>query len=304
MMSRIIYFWLGLMIGLSLSLSDAFADYPMSFENKGRVITVRAAPKKALTFGTPAAEIMAALGLGPFMLGRIQGREGLLPEYEAALKEVPKYFDPDVESQEIVKGADFFFGQFPKDAREIRWDWLPVYVLEPGSLEDLYQRIREIGQIFQVEDRADRLLTELNDKLYQTTSRLTSYEPIKALVYDIRADGVYTAGGPDFESRLVDLAGGDNIFSDLEAWSKVTPEEILARDPEAIIVLDYGTEEAEKKVASLKAHPVLSQTRAVKLDKILIMTLNSLESGLRAPQAVETLAKFFHPSLYEVNASK
>jgi iron complex transport system substrate-binding protein len=289
---------LGLLIGVMGSVPVAYADFPMSFENKGRLVTVKKAPQKVLTFGVPAAEIMAALDLGPVVMGRIHNREGLWPEYEAALKAVPKIAGPDQITQEIVQGADFFFGSFPPSAQELSWDWLPVYVLEPGSFEDLYQRIRDIGQIFEVEERAETVLAKLNDQLYQTTRRVQNYEPVKTIVYDPRADGLYVCGGTDFESRLVSLAGGVNVFADRPEWSKVTAAEILDREPEAIVLVQYGDKAPELKTADLKADPILSKLMAVTNNKILVLDLEALESGLRAGLTVAVLAKFFHPSLF------
>jgi iron complex transport system substrate-binding protein len=289
---------LGLAWGQIFAIAAAQAAYPMSFENKGRLVTVWRAPQKAVAFGVPAAEIMAALNLGSVMIGRVQGSEPLWPEFEAALKGVPKVLAKDQVDSEFASGADFFFGRFAADSRELSWDWLPVYVLEPGGFEDLYRRIRDIGQIFQVQGRAETVLAGLNASLNRTVSRLTDYVPVKTLVYDPRPDGIYVAGDTDFESRLLVLAGGQNVFADRPGWSKATAEEIVARQPEAFIVLKRGPIPTETRVANLKAHPVLNKLKAVENDKILVMGLEALESGLRAGQTVEILAKFFHPSLF------
>ena len=44
-----------------------------------------------------------------------------------------------------------------------------------------------------------------------------------------------------FESLLVGFAGGDNIFKDLneKQWVTVSYEEVLARDPDVILIHDY-----------------------------------------------------------------
>lgn len=61
------------------------------------------------------------------------------------------------------------------------------------------------------------------------------------LVYDSGNDGVFTCSGTNFESLLVGFAGGDNIFKDLneKQWVTVSYEEVLARDPDVILIHDY-----------------------------------------------------------------
>jgi iron complex transport system substrate-binding protein len=231
------------------------------------------------------------------MIGRVQGNGDLSPEYEVALKGVP-IFGYTNQVFDVAIKADFFLGRFSPNAEELSWNWAPIYVLEPASLVDLFQRIREIGQIFEVGKRAEAVLADLSARLNRIESRLIDYEPVKALVYDRRADGIYVAGGTDIESRLLDLAGGENVFADLKGWSQVTAGEILARQPEAVIVLDNGPTAVELKVANLKADPTLAKLEAIKDGKIIALSLDSLESGLRAAQAVEALARFFHPSLF------
>ncbi|MDR2141504.1 MAG: ABC transporter substrate-binding protein [Deltaproteobacteria bacterium] len=295
---KIIGLCLILALGLGIAGPGPWDGYPMSFENKGRVVTVNSQPKKVLTYGVPAAEIMAALGLSQFVVGQAYAGEGLLPEFEEALKGVPKIYAASQARRKITQGADFIIGRFKPDALELTWDWLPVYVLETKSLEEFYQQVRDLGRIFRIETQAEKVLTKLNESLARTTGVLKNYEPVKALVLDQREDGSYVAGGMDFESRLVNLAGGNNIFADQPGWSKVPAEEILARQPEAVVILAYGSVQPELRLADLKADPILSNLDAVAHDKILVLPFYTMESGIRSALAVDALARFFHPSLF------
>ena len=59
------------------------AEYPMTFENYGRDVTVTQKPQKVLTLGPNCTELFAALGLGDYVIGRslINHSRGPLPEY-------------------------------------------------------------------------------------------------------------------------------------------------------------------------------------------------------------------------------
>jgi iron complex transport system substrate-binding protein len=297
-------FGLGILIFTGLALADlsfaglAYGNYPMSFENNGRILTIKKLPKKALVYGVPAAEIMVSLGLAQTVVGFSYKNGELDPPHKEALKDTPLIESYHDESRLIDKGADFIIGRFALNSPELIRGWPPVYVLGSVTLENFFQQIRELGEIFQIPERSALILADLNARLFKVTKRLEEYEPVKALVYDPRADGIYVPGQEDFATRLVNLAGGVNVFSDRKEWSVATPEEIWDRQPLAIIVPDYGDSQAELKVARLKADPILSKLVAVETDKILVIPLINLGPGVRVATAVESLAKFFHPSLF------
>ncbi|MDR1577348.1 MAG: ABC transporter substrate-binding protein [Deltaproteobacteria bacterium] len=290
---------LSLVVVGSARANFLLAQYPMSFENNGRVITIKRLPKKVLVYGVPAAELMVALGLTSSLAGRAHKDGDLWPECEGALQVVPKIdAAQDKKTLDIIAGADLIIGRFALGSPELSQVWPPVYVLAGGSVDDLYLQVRQLGQIFQIPEQAEKLLAVLSAGLFKVTNRLKEYEPIKTLVFDFRVEGIFAPGRTDFVTRLVGLAGGNEIFSDQPYWSRVTVKEIFQRQPEAIIVPDYGELPVELKVAKLKADPVLSKLAAVANDKILVMSLTDLSPGIRVAQTVEALAQFFHPSLF------
>lgn len=82
----------------------------------------------------------------------------------------------------------------------------------------------------------------------------TYVEPIPVFVFDsASADRLYTIGGTGFQNNLVEMAGGKNIFGDLEKdFADVSMEELVARNPEAIIIVEYYTADLGKeKIAFL-----------------------------------------------------
>ncbi|MDR1085680.1 MAG: ABC transporter substrate-binding protein [Deltaproteobacteria bacterium] len=275
--------------------------YPMAFENHGRTLTVKSKPAKVVTYGVPASELMAALGLDHLLAARVHEdhSRGVLPEYEEALSRVPKISDSFArENKDIADGMDFVIGKFRPASRELRWTYPPVYVLETADFEENRRQIREVGRIFQVEDKAEGIAAGLDRGLAAVAARLTVLYPIKVLILDMRPDGFFAAGSKDFESQLVEAANGGNVFNDMEYWSKVTAPEISARQPEILLLLDYGPTAADNKIAALKEDPTLSKLRAVETGRILVLPLDTLQPGVRVALAVETLARYFHPSLF------
>ena len=60
-------------------------------------------------------------------------------------------------------------------------------------------------------------------------AKVAGRQPLKVLVYDFGGEGVYTCGGTNFETLLIEKAGGQNIFADItdKQWTMVSYEEVL-----------------------------------------------------------------------------
>ena len=126
-------------------------------------------------------------------------------------------------------------------------------------------------------------------------------EPVKVLVYDSGNDGVFTCSGVNFESLLIGLAGGQNLFDDLEEkqWVTVSYEEVLLRQPDVILIHDYDSPSLEEKIAEIQANPTLAQLDCVKNQRFASITLESVLPGDRMAYAVEQMAQAFYPDLWQ-----
>ncbi|MEH6949601.1 ABC transporter substrate-binding protein [Bacillus sp. JJ634] len=101
-------------------------------------------------------------------------------------------------------------------------------------------------------------------------------------------------------NEITTLAGGHNIFSDVkDGWVTVSKEDAVARNPEVIVVIDYGDTTAESKIEFLKQDPALKETSAVQNERFVILPLSAASEGIRAAQAIEILAKGFYPENFK-----
>ena len=166
--------------------------------------------------------------------------------------------------------------------------------------DEQYKEIEDIGTIFDVEDAAADFIQDQKDRLAAVAEKIADQEPVKVLVYDSGNDGVFTCSGINFESLLVGLAGGENIFGDLDEkqWVTVSYEEVLARNPDVILIHDYDSPSVEEKIAEIEANPTLSQLDCVKNERFAVITLESVLPGDRMAYAVETMAADFYPNLF------
>lgn len=279
--------------------------YPMTFQNYDRKVTVTQKPQKVLTLGPNCTELFVALGLGDYVIGRslINHSRGPLEEYADVANSIPKLnYSSATREAILTSGADFIYtldweiSEEGCNIEEVNRYGMNVYVNSATTLEEQYHEILDIGKIFGVEDRAESFVENQKNRIKAVQDKLKDKEPVKVLVYDSGNDGVFTCSGNNFESLLINLAGGKNLFDDLteKQWITVSYEEILARNPDIILIHDYDSPSVEEKIKEIKSNPILAQLDCVKNERFATITLESVLPGDRMAYAVERMAEDFY----------
>ena len=278
-------------------------------DNYGRTVTIADRPERVLTLGPNVTELFAALGLGDLVIGRslVNHSRGPLPEYADAVNAIPQLNYSSATREAIISsGADFIYaldweiGDAGCNIEEVAGYGMDVYVNAAVTIDEMYAEIEDIGKIFGIEDTAAAFIEDQKARIQAVADKIAGQEPVNVLVYDSGNDGVFTCSGVNFESLLIGLAGGKNLFDDLtdKQWITVSYEEVLARNPDVILIHDYDAPSVEEKIAEIKANPTLSLLPCVQNDRFAVITLESVLPGDRMAYAVESLAADFYPELF------
>lgn len=294
----------------------AQADYqPVTLSTGGHTITINEAPKRAVSLNQHTTEIMLALGLEDRMVGTAYMDDKILPEYEAKYAKIPVLAD-QYPSLEVLLGAnpDFVYGRksaFSDKAlgsvKSLGEKGINGYVARGTevsgvipTMDVVYEDILNLGKIFDIKDRSEQLVDKLKQGIADTQKKVGDVKkPLRVAVYDAGDTAMYTAS-KTLQTHLVELAGGKNVFDDLDkSWTEVSWEEVVKRDPEVFVINEYDKPSAAEKIASLKKHPALQDVSAIKNDRFVILPLSDAFEGVRNVRAVETLAKGFYPDRFQ-----
>ena len=311
-MKRIIMVIMALLLLASCAAEPKIEVAPpgaLVFDNYGRNVVIEKIPEKVLTLGPNCTELFAALGLSDKVIGRslVNHSRGPLPEFADAVNAIPQLNYAEATREAILtSGADFIYA--------IDWEisdagcnideaasyGMNVYVNSATTLDAQYKEILDLGKIFGIEDRAEAFVEEQKARIAAVGEKLSGKEPIKVLVYDSGNDGVFTCSGTNFESLLISLAGGKNIFDDIteKQWVTVSYEEVIKRNPDIILIHDYDSPSVEEKIAEIKSNPTLASLDCVKNERFATITLESVLPGNRMAYAVESMARAFYPELF------
>ncbi|NLP36673.1 MAG: ABC transporter substrate-binding protein, partial [Firmicutes bacterium] len=245
-------------------------DYAtLTINNYGREVVIESMPQKVLTLGPNCTELFVALGLADKVIGNSLNNHsrGPLPEYAEEYKQIPELNYANATREAVISsGADFIYGidwEFGGDGldiNELKEYGMNVYLNQASTLEEAYQEIADLGKIFRIEDRANTFIADQKARIAAVEAKVAGRQPLKVLVYDFGGEGVYTCGGTNFETLLIEKAGGQNIFADItdKQWTMVSYEEVLKRNPDVIVVHDYDVPSLEEKIAAIKTAPGLS----------------------------------------------
>lgn len=298
-----------------LLLSTPALAFPVTVQSCNREVTFDAPPAKAIANDVNLVEMMLALGLRDRMVGYtgVSGWKTLDEELRAGIAELPE-LSAQYPTREVLLGAepDFFFAGWNygmKVGGEVTPETLEplgikTYELTEScifvgpkarsTMQDMYNDLLNLGLIFGVEDRAKDLVAGYEARLAEITSAVDRTNPLRVFVYDSGEESPFTAGAYAIPTALIEAAGGKNIMDDLDkSWATVAWEPVVERNPEVIVIVNYGDVTAEQKIAFLEANPAFANVDAVKNDRYVVLEYVEATPGPRNIRAVEKLVKGF-----------
>ncbi|MDG3041771.1 ABC transporter substrate-binding protein [Roseicyclus marinus] len=306
-----------LAIALALTaLAVPALAFPVTVQSCDREITFDAPPERAASNDVNLTEMMLVLGLTDRMVGYtgISGWNKLDEEMRMGVAELPELSER-YPSREILIGADvdFWFAGWNYGMRvggEVTPETLEpfgiaVYELTEScihimdrdrvAMDDMYNDIRNLGLIFGVSDRAEQLIAGWQAELAEIQTLIPEGDPLRVFVYDSGEDTPFTAGRYAMPTAMIEAAGGVNILNDVESsWTHAAWEAVVERDPEVIIIVNYGEVTAEEKIDFIRSNPAFAEIDAVVNDRFVILEYVEATPGPRNIRAIGMLAEGFH----------
>ena len=284
-------------------------------ESCNRTVTFDEPPKKAISNDVNLTEMMLVLGLAERMVGYtgISGWKTLDEEMRAGVKELPE-LSQKYPSKEVLVGADadFFFAgwnygmkvggevtpetlePFGIKVYELTESCIHIMNKSKANMEDMYNDLLNLGRIFNVEDKANELINNYRMEIQELTKNINTDDPLRVFVYDSGEDTPFTAGFYAMPTALIESSGGKNIMNDFKkSWGTVTWEEVIDRNPEVIVIVNYGNVTAEQKKEFMMSNPAFAGIDAVKNDRFVTLEYVEATPGPRNIKAIKKLSEAF-----------
>jgi iron complex transport system substrate-binding protein len=262
----------------------------------GREVVLQQAPRKIISLAPNITEMIFAVGAEEKLAAVSQACN--FPPETFELPRVTTY--PEVDREQLKSfGADMLittdeiFG--PQQISLIEEVGLPVYLQSYDSLASVYRSLRTLGEILGQPEKGQQVadsLQELERRIVAKTSGEVKYN---CLVL-ISSDPLKVVGGEGFLHELIQKAGGKNVFAGKEeAYPTVTVEEILAAEPEYLL-LPSTDDQVYADLISL--YPTLTNTPADRLRQVFILDPDLLyRPGPRMLQGLLEMTVSLHSAL-------
>ncbi len=301
--------------GDAKATASAPAGFPVTVDNCGVTTTYDRPPSRAVTIHQHPAELMLSLGLKDRMVGTAFPDSAVLPELREDFASVPELAKREPSFEAILEAEpDFVYGGYGSAFAEKEGRSRTAFAdagidthlnreycgRDKVTMEDTYEEIRTIGRIFGVSERADRLVAGLRARVDEAAAAVRDAPTVPVFVYDSGDKSAFTAGGKGLGTDLIRLAGGKNVFSDLdEVFGDVSWEQVVERRPEVIAIYDYaGAGSVEQKKEFLLSQPALADVPAVREKRFVVLPLTATLVGVRSAHLVEDLARGLHPASF------
>jgi iron complex transport system substrate-binding protein len=300
---------------LLAGVSPAIA-HPVTVQSCDREVTFDAPPERAASNDVNLTEMMLVLGLTDRMVGYtgISGWNKLDEDMRAGVAELPELSER-YPSREVLIGADLDFwfagwnygmrvggevtadtlAPFGIDVYELTESCIHIMDRETIAIDDMFTDIRNLGTIFGVEDRAEALIEGWQADLAGIAATIPEGDPLRVFVYDSGEDTPFTAGRYAMPTAMIEAAGGRNIMDDVDSsWTRVAWEPVVERDPEVIVIVNYGEVTAEEKIDFMRSNPAFAEIDAVENDRFVVLEYVEATPGPRNIRAIRKLANAFH----------
>lgn len=277
-------------------------DYPLTIENCDQSLVFDAAPARVVTIGQSTTEMLCARRLADRMQGTSVWFNEILPEFaetnagierladnhpgfEAVMGKQPELVTTQFEFHLGAKGVVGTREQFNEIGTQVYA--MPADCVDKDnmvggdgermqefSITLMYQALRELAQIFDVEERSNALEAEMRDRV-DTAANLArdlGAEGKTAVVWfsspDIALDP-FVAGQNGIAGFVLKTLGLHNVIDSAEEWPSIGWETIASADPDYIIIarMDrrrFAADDHEVKLDYLQTDPVTRHMSAVR----------------------------------------
>jgi len=283
-------------------------SYPVTVDNCGTKVTVESAPQRIVTIKSSMTELVASLGAADRLVGTAFS-DGPPPEDLApALADVPVLSEKvpgqeavlAVEPDLVVGGWESSFAADGVGERDTLAGYgiatyvspsacqAPGYQPDPLTFDDVFGEIRQAGLLLGETAAAEEVVAAQR-------AVLDAVEPLdgaSVVWWSSGTDTPFVGAGIGAPAMMLEAAGLTNVFADVhDTWTSVGWEEVVAADPDLLVLVDSTWNSAEKKKAALAANPATAALDAVREERYVVVPFAASEAGVRNADTVASIVE-------------
>ncbi|HEY7436338.1 MAG TPA: cobalamin-binding protein [Methylomirabilota bacterium] len=285
-----------------LLLPQAVSAFTVT-DQTGRSVTLAAPPERIVSLVPSVTETVFTIGAQDRLVGVTD-----FCDYPAAARQKPSVggmIAPSLEGLVALK-PDLVVAT-PAGNRHETFDELarlkiPVYLVDPVSVNGVMDLIGRVGRLTDRGPAADRVVATLRARIGAVSSRVAG-RPRPRVLYVLWPDPLIVPARGALVSELIALAGGDSVTADGgQGYPRYSMEAALARNPEVILIASHDAARSPLVQAKWER---FTQVPAVSAGRLHTVDGNLMHRyGPRMVDGLEVLARLLHPEAFEKAAPR
>ncbi|WP_439678610.1 ABC transporter substrate-binding protein [Embleya sp. MST-111070] len=273
---------------------------PVSVSRCGVTTTVTAPPARLVTLNQGATEVALALDLQTRMAGTAYLDDVVPAKWKAAYDTVPVLSEKYPSKEKLLAARpDFLYASYSSaftdkvagTRDELGSQGIGTYLSPLGcadgkqtatvSFQAVWDELADVAQVFGVAPRAAAIRDAQQRQLADVTAK-SAGKGLNVLWYDSGTKTPYVGAGHGGPQLVLDAVGARNVFDTLPGgWKNASWEQVVAADPDAIVVADAGWDTAQSKIDYLEHDPVLSKLKAVRNRAFVVVPFSESTPGVQ-----------------------
>ena len=206
-------------------------------DDLGRSVTLQSPAKRIISLAPHVTELLYAAGASDQVVGVVNYSD--YPEQAKRIQQIGSSNKFDLETIVSAKPdliVAWKSGNPDEQVNELIKLGLTVYYSEPRHLDDVASNIERLGKLLATTVTANKVAQEYTSELNRLRNEYKERKKI-SVFYQVWNRPILTINGRHLISSVIDLCGGENIFSDIETFvPQVNIEAIIEKDPQVIVI--------------------------------------------------------------------
>jgi iron complex transport system substrate-binding protein len=266
-----------------------------------------ATARRIVSLVPAVTEMLFAIGAGPQVVG-VSSYDSFPPEVES-LPKVGALIDPDTERILSLR-PDLVVVYGSQNDVEARFEKAGIQTFNyrhdvNDAILGTFDTITALGTITGREAQAREVVVRMTTGLDTVRMRVAGLDRPRTMLVIGRQpgtlQGIYAAGGSGFLNEMLELAGGQNVFEDVQRESvQPSSETLLRRAPAVLLELRADVPAGNYPGGDLEVWNVLGSIPAVRDRKVhAIVGDHVVVAGPRIAQGAEAIARVLHPAAFK-----
>ena len=271
--------------------------FPMTIKDSyNREIILDKQPQRVISIAPNITETIFALEAESMLVGRTEYCD--YPPETSKIESVGSIQEPSIEKivelkPDLVIASTHFSKDTLTKLEELKIPTVVLYGEE--SFEGVYETISKVGNILNLNEKAESLVAEMKKKVEGVKKALEGKDkPSVYYVIGYGKSGDYTAGSDTFIGQLLEMAGAENAAADVKDW-KYSLERLIEKNPDIMICPSVGGyKQGLETTNGYKDLDAVKNKKLYEIDENLIT-----RQGARLADGLVELAKIIHPEAFK-----